>query len=222
MNPDSTPVTKEWLDSALTLMLQHGSDIPDFLFFADKLPVAQRHSGVEEFRIGEESMPLTNKQIQEIAAIIIKGNQRLLDDFAARGSCDCSYDLGSLARFRVNIFKQNGRYAIAMRRLPLEVPTIDSLGLPTIFYEMIREKNGVVFVTGATGSGKTTTLAALLHEINKTQELHIVTLEDPIEFVHPHVRSVFSQRELGTDFPNFAQGLRAALRQAPKVILVGE
>ncbi len=215
-------ITKEWLDSALTSMLRHDPLVADFLFVTGKYPVAQKHSGLEGFPIGETPEPLTNLQIQEIAALIIGDNKRLVDDFEKRGSCDCGYGLGTLARFRVNIFKQNGRHAIAMRRLPAEIPTIDALGLPPIFNEMVREKNGVIFVTGATGSGKTTTLAALLSEINETQELHIVTLEDPIEFVHPHGRSVFSQRELGKDFPNFAEGLRAALRQAPKVILVGE
>lgn len=222
MKASSPAITKEWLDSALTVMLKHGGDVPDFLFVTGKFPVAQRHAGLQEFQIGEAAPPMTQEQIQQIAALIIKDNARLADDFTTRGSCDCSYDLGTLARFRVNIFKQNGRHAIAMRRLPVEIPTIEALGLPELFHEMVREKNGVVFITGATGAGKTTTLAALLNEINKTQELHIVTLEDPIEFVHPHIRCVFSQRELGKDFPNFAQGLRAALRQAPKVILVGE
>ena len=109
-----------------------------------------------------------------------------------------------------------------MRKLPSQIPTLDTLGLPPVFREIVKEKNGIVFVTGATGSGKTTTLAAMLHELNQTQQIHIITLEDPIEFVHPHHRSVFHQRELGNDFPDFARGLRAALRQAPKVILVGE
>jgi twitching motility protein PilT len=130
--------------------------------------------------------------------------------------------LQDAARFRVNIFKQNGRRAIVMRRLESKVPTLEELGLPEIFRQMICEKNGIVFVTGGTGSGKTTTLAAMLNEVNQTRELHVVTLEDPIEFLHSHAKSTFSQRELGNDFPNFATGLRAALRQAPKIILLGE
>jgi twitching motility protein PilT len=122
----------------------------------------------------------------------------------------------------VNIFKQNGRPAIVMRKLQTEIPTLDQLGLPPIFREMIKEKNGIIFVTGATGSGKTTTLAAMLNELNSTQKIHILTLEDPIEFLHPHKEALFNQRQLGKDFPDFASGLRAALRQAPKAILVGE
>src|SRR3712207_3038671 len=149
-------------------------------------------------------------------------NQRLRTDFTERGSCDCSYALGEVARFRVNIFRQNGRHAIVMRKLQSEIPTLEKLNLPPVFREIIREKNGIVVITGGTGSGKTTTLAAMLNELNRTQEIHILTLEDPIEFMHPHKLAAFSQRELGKDFPNFADGLRAALRQAPKVILVGE
>ncbi len=127
-----------------------------------------------------------------------------------------------LARFRVNIFKQNGQQAIVMRKLQTDIPTLEQLGLPPVFKEMIKEKNGIIFVTGATGSGKTTTLAAMLNELNMTQKIHILTLEDPIEFLHPHKQALFNQRQLGKDFPDFATGLRAALRQAPKVILVGE
>jgi twitching motility protein PilT len=109
-----------------------------------------------------------------------------------------------------------------MRKLNSQIPTLDKLGLQPVFREMIKEKTGLIFVTGATGSGKTTTLAAMLNEMNQQHEIHIVTLEDPIEFMHPHLKATFSQRELGRDFPEFAAGLRSALRQAPKVILVGE
>ena len=109
-----------------------------------------------------------------------------------------------------------------MRKLQSEVPTLDKLGLPPIFREIVKEKNGIILVTGGTGTGKTTTLAAMLNELNHTEEIHIVTLEDPIEFFHSHGKAAISQRELGKDFPNFADGLRAALRQAPKAILVGE
>ncbi len=109
-----------------------------------------------------------------------------------------------------------------MRKLQTQIPTLDQLGLPEVFREMVKEKNGIIFVTGATGSGKTTTLAAMLNELNESQSIHILTLEDPIEFLHPHKQSLFNQRELGKDFPDFASGLRSALRQAPKAILVGE
>jgi twitching motility protein PilT len=122
----------------------------------------------------------------------------------------------------VNIFRQRSNFAIVMRKLQSETPTVNSLGLPPIFDQIVREKNGLVLLTGATGSGKTTTLAAILNEINERQAVHIITLEDPIEYVHSHRKSTFNQRELGQDFDNYANGLRAALRQAPKVILVGE
>jgi twitching motility protein PilT len=146
----------------------------------------------------------------------------LLQDLAEHGSCDCSYALKNFCRFRVNIYRQNGNYAMVMRRLQAQVPSLETLRLPPVFREIIKEKNGLVFVTGGTGSGKTTTLAAMLNEINQTSEVHIVTLEDPIEFLHPHLKATFSQRELGRDFFTFPDGLRSALRQAPKIILVGE
>jgi twitching motility protein PilT len=152
----------------------------------------------------------------------MNGSERLKTDFAETGSCDCSYAIEDLARFRVNIFKQNGQHAVVMRKLQSEIPTLEKLGLPPIFRDIIRETNGIILVTGGNGTGKTTTLAAMLNELNQSQEIHIVTLEDPIEFFHPHGKAAVSQRELGRDFPNFADGLRAALRQAPKAIMVGE
>src|SRR5207237_8145257 len=117
---------------------------------------------------------------------------------------------------------QRGHYTIILRRLSTEIPSVDQLNLPPIFHTIAKEKTGLVLVTGATGSGKSTTLAALLNELNETKSMHIVTLEDPVEFVHPQKKATFNQREMGNDFNNFASGLRAALRQAPKIILVGE
>jgi twitching motility protein PilT len=152
----------------------------------------------------------------------MRGNRRLIYDYLTGGSCDCSYSLDQEWRFRVNIFRQQGHFSIVLRKLQAEVPTIDTLMLTPIFKEIAHEKNGLVLVTGATGSGKTTTLAAILNEINETQAVHVVTLEDPIEFVHTKLKATFNQRELGHDFNNYPNGLRAALRQAPKVILVGE
>jgi twitching motility protein PilT len=215
-------MTKQWFDALLGAMVASDPEAPDFLFVAERPPLAQGHGALQEFQIADRQEDLTDQEIERIANVLIDGNKRLMDDLTARGSCDCSYALPGRARFRANIFKQRGRHAIVMRRLPADIPTIESLGLPPIFHEIILEKNGIVFITGATGSGKSTTLAALLNELNRTQQLHVVTLEDPIEYVHPHKGCVFNQRELGRDFPNFAEGLRAALRQAPKVILVGE
>jgi twitching motility protein PilT len=165
---------------------------------------------------------LTSYQTEQIALALIQGNRRLIYDLLTGGSCDCSYSLNDEARFRVNIFRQQGHFSIVLRKLQSNIPTIDSMGFPPILKEVAKERTGLVLVTGATGSGKTTTLAAILNEINESLPVHVVTLEDPIEFVHPTRKATFNQRELGHDFNNYPNGLRAALRQAPKVILVGE
>jgi twitching motility protein PilT len=138
------------------------------------------------------------------------------------GSCDSAYTVADKARFRINIFSQRGNYSIVLRKLNTSIPTLDDLKFPEVIKHVPKEKTGLVLVTGATGSGKSTTLAAVLNEINESKAIHIITLEDPVEFVHPHQKATFNQRELGMDFDTFASGLRAALRQAPKVILVGE
>ena len=138
------------------------------------------------------------------------------------GSCDLSYALGSEARFRVNIFTQKGFITTVLRKLETKVPTIEGMHFPRAFGMMARELNGLVLFTGATGTGKTTSLAALLNRVNQERSVHVVTLEDPIEYVHQHHKATFNQREMGNDFSTFAVGMRAALRQAPKVILVGE
>jgi twitching motility protein PilT len=213
-------MNKQIIDELLTAMIGSRDGVSDLLFTPDKPPLIEAYGALEEFPV--DPPVLRYGEIEKLTNHILGENDRLRNDLAQFGSCDCSYVLGNLARFRVNIFKQNGRQAIVMRKLQSRVPTLDGLGLPPIFREMTKEKNGIVFVTGATGSGKTTTLAALLNEVNDTQQVHVVTLEDPIEFLHPHRKAVFHQRELGRDFPDFARGLRAALRQAPKIILVGE
>jgi twitching motility protein PilT len=213
-------MNREIVDALLTGMLESGDGVSDLLFVAGKPPLVETHGRLQDFPI--DTAVMTSPMIEAMAAQIMDGNERLVSDLATTGSCDCSYAIENVARFRVNIFKQSGRFAIVMRKLETEIPTIEGLGLPPVFHEIIKEKNGIVLVTGATGSGKTTTLAAMLNELNRTQEIHILTLEDPIEFMHPHQKAAFSQRELGKDFHSFADGLRAALRQAPKVILVGE
>ena len=203
-------------------MVSSSPGVSDLLFAVGKPPIVEEHGILEEFPIDTPTGVLDAAQIDQIANHIMGDDERVKADLARQGSCDCSYALADLARMRVNIFTQNGRPAIVMRKLQTEIPTLDQLGLPPIFREMIREKNGIIFVTGATGSGKTTTLAAMLNELNATQKIHILTLEDPIEFLHPHKQALFNQRQLGKDFRDFASGLRAALRQAPKAILVGE
>jgi twitching motility protein PilT len=215
-------IPTEQLDQLLAAMVQSAEGISDLLFVTGKPPQVEVHGKLKPFELELPESVLTNKHIESLAGAIINGNERLMQDLMGRGSCDCSYSLQKICRFRVNIYRQNGCYAMVLRKLQSQVPTLKVLGLPPVFYEVIKEKNGLIFVTGATGSGKTTTLAAMLNEINQTNEFHIVTLEDPIEFLHPHLKSTFSQRELGRDFYTFPDGMRAALRQAPKVILVGE
>ena len=207
------------LDALLTAMIQSTDGISDLLFVTGKSPQIEVHGHLKSY---EPEPVLASARIENLARAIIGGNPRLLQDMADNGSCDCSYSLGEVGRFRVNVYKQNGNYAMVLRRLQSKIPSMEALKLTPIFREIIKEKTGLIFVTGATGSGKTTTLAAMLNEINLTQEAHVVTLEDPIEFLHPQLKATFSQRELGRDFFQFPAGLRAALRQAPKVIFVGE
>jgi twitching motility protein PilT len=165
---------------------------------------------------------LTPFQTEIFALNLINQDHRLTRNLLTDGSCDLSYHLAGKARFRVNVFSQSNNYSIVLRKLETKIPTIRELELPEVFYKIAEEKNGIVFVTGATGSGKSTSLAAILDQINEKKSVHVVTLEDPIEYQHPHKKSTFNQRELGADFSSFGSGLRAALRQAPKVILVGE
>jgi twitching motility protein PilT len=215
-------VNPEVIDALLAAMVRSGPGVSDLLFAVGKPPIMEEHGTLQEFPIDTPGGVLALEQIKIISDHLMQGEERLVDDLARQGSCDCSYQLRDVARFRVNIFKQSGRQAIVMRKLATDIPTIEGMGLAPIFKEMVKEKNGIIFVTGSTGSGKTTTLAAMLNELNRTQSIHILTLEDPIEFVHPHQKALFNQRELGKDFSDFASGLRAALRQAPKAILVGE
>jgi twitching motility protein PilT len=165
---------------------------------------------------------LTPFNAETFALQLLNNDRRAIHILLEQGSTDISYAVGNRARFRVNIFSSHGAYSIVMRRLPTRISTVEELQLPSILNQMAEEKNGLVLVTGATGHGKTTTLAAILHKINETRAVHVVTLEDPVEFVHAPEKATFNQRELGMDFDTFEHGLRAALRQAPKVILVGE
>jgi len=165
---------------------------------------------------------LTPFQTETFALNLINQDRRLTENLLSHGSCDSSYELPGRARFRVNIFSQRGNYSIVLRKLESKIPTFEDMNLPEAFHKMAEEKNGIILVTGATGSGKSTSLAALLNEVNDKKSVHVVTLEDPVEYSHSHRKATFNQREMGSDFDTFASGLRAALRQAPKIILVGE
>ncbi len=161
-------------------------------------------------------------QTETIAFNILKENPYLFKKLLTDGYADFSYFLDDETRFRVNIFSRQKTYNIIMRKLESRIRSIEELNLPKVFYKIAQEKYGIVLVTGATGQGKTTTLSAILHEINKNDNVHIITLEDPIEYLHKPIKATINQRELGTDFSSYAEGLRAALREAPNVILVGE
>jgi len=211
------------LDAVLGAMLDTHPGISDLVFSVGRPFQVESFGELKEAAIASPSVrKLTRYQIEQLALAIVGNQRHLLRDLVTRGACDCSYSLADRARFRVNIFRQRGNFAIIMRKGQTEMPSLASLGLSPIFKDMAREKNGLILVTGATGSGKTTTLSAILNEINETQSVHVVTLEDPIEYIHPHKKATFNQRELGADFDTFPNGLRSALRQAPKVILVGE
>jgi twitching motility protein PilT len=203
-------------------MLESYERVSDLNFTVAKPLQVETSGQLVPINITPEIKELTPFQTEVAALNLIQGNKRLLDDLAVHGSCDLSHALGNRARFRVNVFTQQSHLSIVMRKMEGAIPTIQSFNLPAVFNKMTNEINGFILVTGATGSGKSTTLAALLDKINKERMVHVVTLEDPIEFVHQHKKCTFNQRELGNDFDTFANGLRAALRQAPKVILVGE
>ena len=203
-------------------MLASQPEVSDLLFTSDRPPQVEAYGELKPVVLDPPIEKLTPYQIEAIAMNIIGDNLWQIEDLLRHGSCDASYALSDKARFRVNVFSQRGNYSIVCRQLNTKIPTLEQLKLPTTLLQIPREKTGLVLVTGATGSGKSTTLAAILSEINRNKDVHIVTLEDPVEFLHPHAKATFNQREMGIDFDSYANGLRAALRQAPKVILVGE
>jgi twitching motility protein PilT len=210
------------LDQILTAAFDLHKDVSDIVITVDRPVQAEVSGQLTAVPLQPALERLTPFQTETIALNLINGNARLTHDLLRSGSCDLSYSLGTRARFRVNIFSQRGHYSVVLRKLNARIPKLDELGLPEVILQTAREKTGLVLVTGATGSGKTTTLAAVLDEINAQRPIHVVTLEDPIEFVYEQRKATINQRELGTDFDSFSNGLRAALRQAPKVILVGE
>jgi twitching motility protein PilT len=165
---------------------------------------------------------LTSDDTLKIGCDLIGNNSHAVKNLKELGSCDVSYSLPGAHRFRVNVFMQRGSCAVVMRVIPSMIPDFDDLNLPEELKKIVDLRNGIVLVTGPTGSGKSSTLAAIIDRINKEQSYHVLTIEDPIEFLHPHKNCIVNQRELHSDTPSFALALRAALRQAPKVILVGE
>src|SRR6266700_3015496 len=210
------------LDYILATMLDSQPEVSDLLFTVDKPLQVESFGELKLVACEPPIEKLTPFQTEMIALNLMGDNLWHIGDLLRRGSCDTAYTLQDKARFRISIFSQRGSYSTVCRKLNTVIPTLDSLKFPDIIKEIPHEKTGLVLVTGATGSGKSTTLAAVLHEISRTKPVHIITLEDPVEYIHPHDVATFNQRELGTDFDTFSNGLRAALRQAPKIILVGE
>ena len=205
----------------LLTMLKVSSKVSDLILSPGSHPVVELSGKLIPVKI-TGMPPLTPEDTRRIANEVIGGNKQAADSLQNQGSCDLSYRLPGHSRFRVNVFQQRGSHAIVMRVIPQVIPSMTELNLPPQLAEIADLRNGIVLVTGPTGSGKSSTLAAVLDRINETHAYHILTIEDPIEFMHKHKRSIVHQRELHSDTPTFALALRAALRQAPKVILVGE
>ena len=205
----------------LAAMLRASEKVSDLIFSPGRAPQVEVYGHLVPVQV-EGMATLSADDTRRIAADLIGNNKQAINTLREQGSCDISYGLPGLARFRVNAFIQRGSCAVVMRVIPTEIPEFDNLHLPAHLADVANLRNGIVLVTGPTSSGKSSTLAALLDRINREREYHIITIEDPIEFLHNHKRSTIHQRELHSDTPNFALALRAALRQAPKVIFVGE
>lgn len=210
------------LNYILGKILDAYRDASDLNFTVGK-PMQVERSG-ELMAIDPNIFPgiLTPFQTEMIALNLMNNDARLLKTLLMHGACDLSYSVPGKGRFRVNVFSKGGSYSVVMRKLEMHIPNVKELNLPDVFLDVAKERNGIVFVTGATGMGKSTTLAAILNEINENKAVHIITLEDPVEYQHQQKKATFNQREMGIDFDSYSNGLKAALRQAPKVILVGE
>ena len=205
----------------LRQMLRASDRVSDLIFSPGRPPQIELTGKLQPVEIPGLDK-LTPAHTAGIAKVIIGNHQNAAESLEKNGSADLSFSAPGEARFRVNIFKQRGSHAIIMRVIPTRPPSFEDFELPPQLKEIVEIKNGIVLVTGPTGSGKSSTLAAIIDLINQTKHYHIVTIEDPIEFLHAHKNSTVHQRELHSDTPSFSIALRAALRQAPKVILVGE
>ena len=205
----------------LTALLDSGKGISDLVLSPGRPPQAEQYGELVEFPLPDAPV-LRPSDTERIAFDLIGDNDHLKRTLKEEGACDLSYSLPDRARFRVNVFRQRNTHAVIMRVIAPGIPSIEDLCLPPVLGAMAELKNGIVLVTGPTGSGKSSTLAAIIDRINSTRADHILTIEDPIEFLHRHKKGTVHQRELHTDTPSFAAALRSALRLAPKVILVGE
>ena len=209
------------LDPLLETMLDAAPNISDLNLSVGRPPQVEVDGQLKTVPYAgiERLLPY---QTELIAMRLLAGKRDATDRLVRTGSTDLSYSLARRTRFRVNVFAQRGSYSVVLRVIPSKVPTVEELGIPAVVNEIANERNGIVLVTGPTGSGKSTTLAAIINKLNREKAIHIITIEDPIEYLHPHNVATINQREVGADTQTFALALRAALRQAPKVILVGE
>lgn len=213
---------KQEIDALLQQVLDHDAAITDIIVTTGRELQVEAAGQLQHVPLAPSLGKFSPQDSKDFALSLMGSNKRLYKMLMSSGACDFSYSVAGRARFRVNIFKQRGTLAVVMRRLPASVPTIEELALPSVFEDMSSEQSGLILITGATGMGKSHSLAALIDRINTRQAVHILTLEDPVEFTHRHKKGTVNQRELGLDFDSFANGLRSAFRQAPKVILVGE
>jgi len=209
------------LNNLIEFMLSVSPQVSDLNFSVGRAPQVEVNGELRDVPIKGLSR-LSPYQTEQVALQLMKNDKHHIRRLLKQGSVDLSYSIAGRTRFRVNIFSQRGTYSIVLRVIPSGVPTIEELELPPQLNKIAEERNGIVLLTGPTGSGKSTTLAAIINRINMDKAYHIVTIEDPIEYLHRHKKSTINQRELGADVPSFGLALRAALRQAPKVILVGE
>ncbi len=221
VEPGTTPGSAASTNAILSAMLRTSSKVSDLIFSPGRPPQVELSGELVAVKIAE--IPhLSAEDTRRIAGDLIGNNKVALAKLREQGACDVSYSLPGKARFRVNVFIQRGTCAVVMRVIPHTIPTLNDLNLPAQLAKIAELKNGIVLITGPTGSGKSSTMAAILDKVNELHGYHIITIEDPIEFLHPHKKATIHQRELHSDTPSFALALRAALRQAPKVILVGE
>jgi twitching motility protein PilT len=208
-------------DQLISAMLQQREGVSDLIFSPGRPPQVEAKGELIPLPFQGFEL-LTHQQTLSIAEQLIGSNPVAAKQLQETGSADLSYALAGVARFRVNVFKQRATCAVVMRLIPVKIPSFQDLGLPEILANIVPLRNGIVLVTGPTGSGKSSTLAAIVDRMNEERAIHILTIEDPIEFIHAHKKATIHQRELHSDTPTFGLALRAALRQAPKVILVGE
>ncbi|MEM7200874.1 MAG: PilT/PilU family type 4a pilus ATPase [Planctomycetota bacterium] len=210
------------LQKILSTMMSTARGVSDINFTVGRPPQVEANGALMPAVHDPQRSVLTAEKTFEIAEAVMGDNQSIRQMLEETGACDCAVELDNGIRLRANVFLARGNLSVVLRVLPGTVPTLKQLRVPEALSDIPYLNNGLVLVTGATGSGKTTTLAAIIDAINSTREVHVVTLEDPIEFLHEHRKATINQREKGSDFSTFAGGLRSALRQAPKVILVGE